>query len=97
MFTVPQTGEWRVSFSLKSAIVPSSNGKSNSVYILHNEEENEESKFETYSQYYGETTTGGRELVLRAEQGDTLALKADIVNNNNYLYSIITCFEFLFP
>ena len=70
-------------------------GQSNTVNILHNQELITESWFQTHSEYYDEITTGGRELVLRAEQGDTLALKAFTVDN--HLYNIITCFEFLFP
>ena len=69
--------------------------QSNSVKILHNDEEIPESLSETYSEWYHEITTGGRELVLRAEQGDTLALKA--FNIDDQLKTIITCFEFLYP
>ena len=94
MFTVPESGQWRVSFSMRSEV---KTDQSNTVNILYNQKKLPESSFQTKSEYYNEitTTTGGRELVLRAEQEDTLVLQAFTVDNN--LYDIITCFEFLFP
>ena len=97
VFTVPQTGEWRVSFSLGSVVGASNDDKSNSVCIVQNFKGFTECWYETnvHGKYYGGITTGGRELVLRAVKGDTLSLRAFVVDNS--LSSIITCFEFLSP
>ena len=96
VFTVPQTGEWRVSFSLGSKLGISD--QSNYVCIVQNKRITE-CWYETtvHSQYHDDDgiTTGGRDLVLRAVKGDTLSLHAFYVDNS--LRSIITCFEFLSP
>ena len=101
MFTVPQSGVWRVSFSLTSVVdsgdTADYNSKSNTVSIFHNESEVTESQLFTSIEWYKVQTTGGRELIRRAEQGDTLTLETQTVYTNTYLKSIMTCFEFLSP
>ena len=99
VFTVPQSGVWRVSFSLISEVnsgdTSDTEFRSNTVYIFHNDSRVTESKHFTSIQWYSVQTTGGRELIRRAEQGDTLGLETATVNSN--LWRIMTCFEFLSP
>ena len=90
VFTVPVTGVWRVSFSLQSDV---NNGQYNHVYIYHNQQMIQATQHRTYSKDARMYSTGGRELITRAEQGDTFHLgtmKMDYI-----FYEIITCFEFV--
>ena len=64
VFTVPVTGVWRVSFSLRSQVAVDKR-KTNNVYIYHNQQKIEETLHDTHSGYYGVSSTGGRELVTR--------------------------------
>ena len=90
VFTVPLTGVWRVSFSLRSYV---NTGQKNWVYIYHNQQKIGETYHYTYSEYYKMYYTGGRELITRAEQGDTFHLGTWGMGGN--FYQIITCFEFV--
>ena len=87
---MPVTGVWRVSFSLRSEV---NTGQQNNVYIYHNQEKIEETRHRTYSENYWVDATGGRELITRAEQGDTFHLVTGRMDN--YFRHIITCFEFV--
>ena len=84
------TGVWRVSFSLLSRV---STGESNDVFIYHNQQRIAETVHGTYSEYYKVISTGGRELVTRAERGDTFHLGTGGMGGK--FYDIITCFEFV--
>ena len=87
---MPVTGVWRVSFSLRSVV---NTGQWNNVYIYHNQQKIKETDHRTYSEAKMVYSTGGRELITRAEQGDTFHLgtmKMDYI-----FYEIITCFEFV--
>ena len=84
------TGVWRVSFSLRSLV---KTGQRNIVYIFHNQQKIEATKHDTYSEYYKVWSTGGRELVTRAEGGDTFHLGTERMDYNIRL--IMTCFEFV--
>ena len=96
MFTVPQSGVWRVSFSLTSGVGSAdTENQSNLVCIVHNEDAVVESQDYTGSEWYHDTTTGGRELITRAEQGDTLYLQTNFVQGS-FQY-IMICFEFVSP
>ena len=90
MFTVPVAGVWRVSFSLQSRV---KTGEFNDVYIYHNQQRIAETEHYTYSQYKWVISTGGRELVTRAERGDTFHLGTTKLDGD--FYQIITCFEFV--
>ena len=89
VFTVPVTGVWRIFFSLKSGV---NTGQENFVSLYHNQEKIEESRHASYSQFYWVASTGGRELIMKAEQGDTVFLGTEKLDNG--YYGIITCFEF---
>ena len=89
VFTVPVTGVWRIFFSLKSGV---NTGQENFVSLYHNQEKIEESRHASYSQFYRVASTGGRELIMKAEQGDTVFLGTEKLDNG--YYGIITCFEF---
>ena len=84
------TGVWRVHFSLESRVEA---GKGNFVYIYHNQQQIEETQHESYSEYDLVQSTGGRELVTRAERGDTFHLGTGGVGD--IFFNIITCFEFV--
>ena len=90
MFTVPVTGVWRVSFSLRSRV---NTGEVNDVFIYHNQQKIEETRHETYSRDELVNSTGGRELVTRAERGDTFHLST--WRMDGWFFHIITCFEFV--
>ena len=90
MFTVPVTGVWRVAFSLQSGVGPE---KENIVYIYHNKQQIEEARHATWSQHQVATSTGGRELFTRADQGDTFHLGTGTMDF--YFLKIIACFEFV--
>ena len=40
------------------------------------------------------TSTGGREILMMAEQGDTLSLRTGEMDSSYGFYNIISCFEF---
>ena len=67
--------------------------ETNYVYIYHNQQKIEETLHDTHSGYYGVSSTGGRELVTRAERGDTFHLGTGEMRG--LFYNIITCFEFV--
>jgi len=90
VFTVPVTGVWRVSFSLHSNV---DTGQYNDVYIYHNQQKIQETWHLTHSEYYKVISTGGRELITRAEQGDTFHLGTETIDDG--IYFITTCFEFV--
>jgi len=90
VFTVPVTGVWRVSFSVQSTVTTE---QRNWVYIYHNQQKIEETRHYTNSGDGYVRSTGGRELITRAERGDTFHLGTGYLQN--YFYYIITCFEFI--
>ena len=90
VFTVPVTGVWRVSFSLESKV---NAGQFNYVYICHNQQMIDETQYRTHSKDARVYSTGGRELITRAERGDTFHLGTKYMRNN--FWKIITCFEFV--
>ena len=90
VFTVPVTGVWRVSFTLRSEVT---SGQWNNVYVYHNLQKIEETRHETYSRDELVNSTGGRELITRAEQGDTFHLGTGGMRGS--FDRIITCFEFV--
>ena len=69
-------------------------GDENKAYLYHNNQAMEETTHETY---YGESAhmdyAGGREVMVRAQQGDTLHLGTTTVGYSfNYIY---VCFHFV--
>ena len=89
IFTVPMTGSWRISFSLGSRVLI---GDHNYVYLYHNGEQMPETQHDTYSQSGSVYSTGGREILVTAQQGDTLTLGSGGVDNA--FANILTCFEY---
>ena len=65
----------------------------NTVYIHHNQQRIEESEHRTFTQYDQVIDTGGRELITRAERGDTFHLET--TRTDTLFWHIITCFEFV--
>ena len=89
VFTVPVTGVWRVSFSLVSQ---TDDKHDNYIFIFHNQQKIEETVLHTFSNQYV-YSTGGRELITRAERGDIFHLGTEKMDDE--FYKIITCFEFV--
>jgi len=93
VFTVPKSGVWRVSYSLKTVI---GNHSHNYAYLYHNGDQIPESTFHVYSTVYL-YEVGGRELLLKAEEGDSISLRTGDIGstNDNYgFYEIFICVEF---
>ena len=90
MFTVPVTGVWRISFTLRSVVLT---GQYNSVYMFHNDKRIVATQHDSTSETGKASFTGGRELITRAEQGDTFHLGTGRMDNE--FWRIITCFEFV--
>ena len=84
------TGVWRVSFSLQSIV---NTEERNYIYIYHNQQQIAETGHYTYSGGKRVDSTGGRELVIRAERGDTFHLGTG--GMAGILDRIITCIEFV--
>ena len=91
MFTIPRAGLWRVSFSLESRAYT---GENNYAYLYFNGQKMDETQHETY---YGGSAhmdyAGGREVMVRAQQGDTLHLGTTHMDGSFYYMNI--CFEFV--
>ena len=84
-------GVWRVSFSLQSLVDTSKTyGKGNTALSTRRLEETEH---RTFTQYDQVIDTGGRELITRAERGDTFHLET--TRTDTLFWHIITCFEFV--
>ena len=85
------TGTWRISFSIGSDV---NTGNANYAYLYHNGEQMRETVHRTYSGNGSGTvgSTGGREILVTAQQGDTLTLRTERLDYHfNY---ILTCFEY---
>ena len=72
-------GTWRISFSMESIV---NNGDNNYAYLYHNGEQMPETEHDR-----------GREILMTAQQGDTLTLRSGRVDYR--FYNIITCFEYI--
>ena len=67
-------------------------GEYNYAFLYHNGEQMPESEHFTFSGSDEVSATGGREILVTAQQGDTLTLRSDILDFN--FYDIIICFEY---
>ena len=82
-------GTWRISFSMESIV---NNGDNNYAYLYHNGAMMPDTQHWTGS-YSGEVvSTGGREILVTAQQGDTLTLRSTRLDW--YFHDIRTCFEY---
>ena len=90
MFTVPRAGVWRVSFSMTSSVYK---GQRNYAWLYLNGQEMEQTFHYTYSENGDMEYTGGREVMVRAQHGDTLHLGTTAMDG--YFWYITSCFEFL--
>ena len=86
---MPMTGTWRFSFSLESTV---NNGEINYAYLYHNGEYMPESEHFTFSGSDWVVSTGGREILMTAQQGDTLTLRSGGLDHG--FYNILTCFVY---
>ena len=69
-------------------------GQRNYAWLYHNGQRMEETRHGThYSENSDIEYTGGREVMVRAQQGDTLHLGTTTVDD--YFYQVNVCFEFV--
>ena len=88
---MPRAGLWRVSFSMESGVYT---GQRNYAYIYHNNQRMGETEHYTYyGGIRGMEYTGGREVMVRAQQGDTLHLGTGRLDDA--FYDVNICFEFV--
>ena len=85
------TGTWRITFSMRSDVF---SGNDNLAYLYHNGEQMQETEHHNYS---GNAKvihfTGGREILLMAEEDDTLTIRSERLDDN--FYNILVCFEYI--
>ena len=90
---MPLSGIWKVSFSLQSKMV---DHKENIVWVYVNEKAVTESLHKSYfsnSHNSGEVTyTGGREIILDVDEGDTISLRTTTMQGN--FWEILMCLEY---
>ena len=68
-------------------------GDANYAYLYHNGEQMRETVYMTFSESGAVSSTGGREILVTAQQGDTLTLRSDRLDY--VFYYILTCFEYI--
>ena len=90
------SGTWTVGFSLISQVLGE---QVNNAALYHNGEMMIETQHWTQSNPFqlvpgGIVSSGGRETVIKAEQGDTLHLETSTPSSYGDSLAIITCFEF---
>ena len=83
------TGTWRISFSMRSRV---HSGEYNYAFLYHNGEQMQETEHWNYSDRDLVCSTGGREILVTAQQGDTLTLRSGGLDWG--FYHILTCFEY---
>ena len=83
------TGTWTISFSMMTTV---NAGNFNYAYLYHNGEYMPETQHETFSLLSSAGSTGGREVLVTAQQGDTLTLRSERLDYG--FYHILTCFEY---
>ena len=90
---MPKTGVWRVSFSLRYI---TADNKVNDAWLYHNGDRIPESYFDTHMYKNWLAAMGGRELLLQAEEGDSISLRSGKIGDHvdNGFYNILTCVEF---
>ena len=87
---VPASGTWRVSFSMRSRAGQDDN---NIAWLYHNGEQMPETRHRnSVSKGVAVSSTGGREILVTAQQGDTLTLRS--ARLDYYFNYILTCFEY---
>ena len=92
-FTVPVSGLWRVSHSCTAS---TGKGNSNNIEVIHKGKSIKGSRSGSYQSAGGDIWTSvAREVFIRAEQDDTIYVKAGTVDGT-FLF-ISACFEFVSP
>ena len=86
---MPVTGTWRISFSLNSQVEEDYND----AFVYHNGVWIWESVYNRYNEWYVARSTGGREILRMAKEGDTLSLRT--ANVGDKFYKILACFEYV--
>ena len=83
-------GLWRVSFSFEAWVYAK---EQNFAYLYHNGQKMGETQHKTYTGYDAVVSTGGRDVMVRAQKGDTLHLGTSIVDNT--LFHVNVCYHFM--
>ena len=84
------SGAWRVTFSLWSL---THSGQSNTAWLHLNGQAMEETYYRTYSSSGSVYTTGGRELIMEAREGETIELRATYMSG--FYFQVIYCAEYI--
>ena len=90
IFTVPVSGTWRVTFSLKSSV----NLGLNWAFLYLNGHPLSETLHRTKSPGGWINFTSGREVTLEASAGDTIEIRVDQVENGHY-ENIYLCVDYI--
>ena len=91
IFTVPVSGAWRVTFSMRSVV---NSGDGNFCYLYINGARLYETQHYTYSESDGEmVSTGGRVVTLEASAGDNIEIRA--TRMDGIYYEILYCAEYI--
>ena len=90
VFTVPKSGVWRVSYSLRFVIAGNNR---NWAWLYHNGVKIRESEDYSGASDSWVTALGGRELLLKAEEGDSISFRTGEVYSEG-LHDILKCVEF---
>ena len=83
------TGTWTIRFSMMTTV---NAGNFNYAYLYHNGERLSETVHDSFSGNDWVHSTGGREILVTALQGDTLTLRSDRLDQA--FRFILTCFEY---
>ena len=90
IFTVPETGVWRMSFSMESRVY---SDEDNIAYLSLNGEGVDESEHRTYSQSGVVQSTGGRQVTRELTAGDNIEIRATRMDGE--YRRILFCAEYL--
>ena len=90
IFTVPVSGVWRISFSLTSNV---HSGQQNYAFLYFNGDQLDETEHHIGTEVGDVDSTGGRVIILEASAGDSINLRATLVQRE--LWRINFCAEFI--
>ena len=90
IFTVPVSGAWRLSYSLRSSVY---SGDTNYCYLYLNGDRLDETEHDTYSSSGQVSSTSGRVVTVEATAGDKIEVRADRMDG--IYYEILYCAEYI--
>ena len=90
IFTVPVSGTWKMSYSLRSEV---NSDEDNYCKIYINGNMLWETDYYTYSETGRVSSSGGRVVTMEASAGDKIEIRADRMDG--FLYYILYCAEYI--